>query len=56
MIRLGMFVQAKFHGQQTQVRGVVPGLGNPAPSRPRLGVRAEGRKQHSAASRCAAGR
>ena len=24
MIRLGMFVQAKFHGQQTQVRGVVP--------------------------------
>jgi cobalt-zinc-cadmium efflux system membrane fusion protein len=24
MIRLGMFVQAKFRGQQTQVRGVVP--------------------------------
>ena len=24
MIRLGMFVQAKFHGQQTEVRGVVP--------------------------------
>jgi cobalt-zinc-cadmium efflux system membrane fusion protein len=24
MIRLGMFVQAKFHGQQTQVHGVVP--------------------------------
>ena len=24
MIRLGMFVQAKFHGQQTQVRSVVP--------------------------------
>jgi membrane fusion protein, heavy metal efflux system len=24
MIRLGMFVQATFHGQQTQVRGVVP--------------------------------
>ena len=24
MMRLGMFVQAKFRGQQTQVRGVVP--------------------------------
>ena len=24
MMRLGMFVQATFHGQQTQVRGVVP--------------------------------
>ena len=24
MLRLGMFVQAKFHGQQQQVRGVVP--------------------------------
>ena len=24
MMRLGMFVQAKFHGQQTQVHGVVP--------------------------------
>jgi cobalt-zinc-cadmium efflux system membrane fusion protein len=24
MLRLGMFVQAKFHGQQAQVRGAVP--------------------------------
>ena len=44
MMRLGMFVQAKFHGQQTASPRRGPGLRNPAPSRPRLGLCAEGRK------------
>ena len=43
MMRLGMFVQATFHGQQIASPWRGPGLRHPAPSRPRLGLCAAGR-------------
>ena len=56
MMRLGMFVQATFRGQQTRSPRRGPGLRHPAPSRPRLGLCAARRPTRSAAWRCAAGR